>query len=191
MMLTNSQRIDRIVHNLLGWSRGVQVNRSTFKPHETVTKMTQEICLSLHISRPRVSIRLAPEKLPEVLFDEDHLYQILSNLLSNAASYAQDHAGSISIELRPRGRFVALLVLDDGAAVAANIAENLFEPFQSGTKNGTGLGLFLCREYAQANEGSLQLMTNDDVAGYGLSWVQAPYTKAFVLNMPLSTITQT
>jgi two-component system, NtrC family, sensor histidine kinase PilS len=185
MLLTNSARIDRIVHNLLGWSRGMQANRTAFNPYAKISQMVQEVCASLLITKHRLTVRLAPEPLPDVLFDEDHLYQIISNLIINATRYAQHNASSICIELRPRGRFVSLLVIDDGAAVDASIAEHLFEPFQSNAKEGTGLGLFLCREYARANQGSLQLITSDPINGGSLSWVHPPYTKAFVLNMPL------
>lgn len=191
MLLTNTQRIDRIVHNLLSWSRGIQAHPVPFQPYAAVTQMGHDICISLQLPSKRLFIEPSLSNLPDVQFDEDHLYQILSNLLSNAARYAsnneQTHGEtSIRIELRPRGRFVALLVLDDGEDVDASIAQHLFEPFQTASKDGTGLGLFLCREYAQANAGSLQLMTNDPIASAGLSWVQAPYTKAFVLNMPIA-----
>jgi two-component system, NtrC family, sensor histidine kinase PilS len=191
MLLTNTQRIDRIVHNLLSWSRGIQAHPVAFQPYLAVSQMAHDICISLQLPSKRLFIEPSLSNLPDVQFDEDHLYQILSNLLSNAARYAShnEHAHSetsIRIELRLRGRFVALLVLDDGEDVDANIAQHLFEPFQTASKDGTGLGLFLCREYAQANAGSLQLMTCDPLAGGGLSWVQAPYTKAFVLNMPIA-----
>jgi two-component system, NtrC family, sensor histidine kinase PilS len=189
MLLTNTKRIDRIVHNLLSWSRGIQAHPVPFQPYLAVTQMVHDICIGLQLPSKRLFIEPSLSNLPDVQFDEDHLYQILSNLLSNAARYASNNElahseTSIRIELRLRGRFVALLVLDDGEDVDASIAQHLFEPFQTASKDGTGLGLFLCREYAQANAGSLQLMTNDPIAGAGLSWVKAPYTKAFVLNMP-------
>jgi two-component system, NtrC family, sensor histidine kinase PilS len=183
MVLSNTQRIDRIVHNLLGWSRGAQAQPERLSPYETVLQFAQEIHLGLALKSTDVFVEPATEPLQTVHFDPDHLYQILSNLLSNASRFASGEPASIRLALKPRGAFVALLVLDDGAPVEPLVAQHLFEPFQSGSKQGTGLGLFLCREYAQANRASLELIT---LSGQANSWVQAPYTKAFVLNMPVS-----
>jgi hypothetical protein len=70
----------------------------------------------------------------------------------------------------------------------AGVQQHLFEPFQTASKQGTGLGLFLSREFAQANHGSLELMLRKETpqqASTSKDWVLAPYTKAFVLNMPV------
>jgi signal transduction histidine kinase len=81
-----------------------------------------------------------------------------------------------------------LLVLDDGAAIDAGVQQHLFEPFQTASKQGTGLGLFLSREFAQANHGSLELMLRKE-APTSTDWVLKPYTKAFVLNLPVQSDT--
>jgi two-component system, NtrC family, sensor histidine kinase PilS len=182
MVLTNAQRIERIVHNLLSWSRGTQAAPVAFAPHDTLTGIVQQICVGLQLKPAQLQLDTPTQVLQTVRFDTDHLYQIVSNLISNAARFASAAPASIRLTLKPRGAFVALLVLDDGAPVDGQVAQNLFEPFQSGSKQGTGLGLFLCREYAQANQASLELLTESNAAN---GWVQVPYTKAFVLNMPV------
>jgi two-component system sensor histidine kinase PilS (NtrC family) len=149
--------------------------------------MVREISIGLHLDANQILIKPADLNLSMVCFDEDHLYQILSNLLSNAAQFSSGTLGSIAVQFRARGRFVALLVMDDGPAVDSSVVNHLFEPFQTATKKGTGLGLYLCREYAQANHGRLQMMTDVSTQS-NLSWVQPPYTKAFVLDMPVSQI---
>jgi two-component system, NtrC family, sensor histidine kinase PilS len=186
MLLLNAQRIDRIIHNLLSWSRGMKATPTVFQPQTLVKSMVEQICLSFQLDAARVYFLPSDFDLQAVRFDEDQLYQILNNLIGNANRFASQAPASIRIELRPRGRYVALLVLDDGIAVDATVAKHLFEPFQSASKEGTGLGLFLCREYAQANHGGLQLMTQQNDNPKEAYWVPAPYTKAFVLSMPVS-----
>jgi two-component system, NtrC family, sensor histidine kinase PilS len=190
MVVSNSQRIDRIVHNLLAWSRGVRAMPNTFQPALRIPAMVQEIAVGLQLNTAQWRMVQANSVLPAVTFDKDHLYQILSNLLSNAARYASGAQGSIAIELRPRGQHVAVLICDDGAPVDSEVVRHLFEPFQTASKQGTGLGLFLCHEYAQANRGQLELMFADPSSATELRWVQAPYTKAFVLSMPVAQLTQ-
>jgi two-component system, NtrC family, sensor histidine kinase PilS len=197
MIHSNTQRIDRIVHNLLAWSHGVQAQPTVFEPVAQVAQMLGELRLGLNLNGQQVHFQTQLESsndegtllvLPQVVFDTDHLYQILSNLLSNAARYATGEAGSVRVLLRSRGRHVALLVLDDGPAIDAGVQQHLFEPFQTASKQGTGLGLFLSREFAQANHGSLELMLRKDTpqqASTSKDWVLAPHTKAFVLNMPI------
>jgi two-component system sensor histidine kinase PilS (NtrC family) len=186
MLVSNTQRIDRIIHNLLSWSRGTQASPINLNPELVVRQMAQQIAVGLKLKPEQLLIEPAIEQAQSVWFDEDQLYQILSNLMSNAARYASGQPNSICLTFRPRGRFLALLVLDDGPPVDATVAAHLFEPFQTASKQGTGLGLFLCREYAQANQGGLQLMHPELTLDSRQPWVPAPYTKAFVLNLPLS-----
>jgi two-component system sensor histidine kinase PilS (NtrC family) len=197
MIHSNTQRIDRIVHNLLAWSHGVQAQPTVFEPVAQVAQMLGELRVGLNLNSKLVAFQTPFESndiestlvaLPQIAFDTDHLYQILSNLLSNAARYATGAAGSVGVLLHARGRHVALLVLDDGAAIDAGVQQHLFEPFQTASKQGTGLGLFLSREFAQANHGSLELMLRKE-APTSTDWVLKPYTKAFVLNLPVQSDT--
>ncbi len=91
--------------------------------------------------------------------DPSHLHQVLWNLCDNALKYASGlgnngHTGS-AIELR-WGRAASsarpyLEVCDRGPGISADAAERIFEPFFTGHKGGTGLGLFLARELCQCN----------------------------------------
>ncbi len=189
IVLNNAHRIERIVNNLLTWSRGVQAKTIVFDPNEQVCAILKDLQASLGFTEAQLQYVCDQTKpLPLVQFDTDHLYQVLSNVLSNAKRYASGQVASIQVRLRPRGRYVAVCISDDGAPIEAHLAAHLFEPFQSDSKQGdtkgTGLGLFLCQEYARANRGSLEWMSGASSKAVENNWVPAPYTKAFVLNMP-------
>ena len=53
------------------------------------------------------------------------------------------------------GQFVQILIVDDGSGIDAKIQPHLFEPFMTTEKTGTGLGLFIARELAEANGAKL------------------------------------
>lgn len=92
-------------------------------------------------------------------FDRVHLYQILSNLLGNARRYCSGSAGSIQISLTQSDERHALItVKDDGPGIPEEDRIKVFEPFFTSDPKGTGLGLFMARELAEANGADLALM---------------------------------
>ena len=94
----------------------------------------------------------------EVRADPDQLRQILWNLCENSLKHAVQGDPERSIEIRygrmPSNARPYLEVADRGAGVNPEVAERIFEPFFSAGQ-GTGLGLFLARELAQANGATL------------------------------------
>jgi two-component system sensor histidine kinase PilS (NtrC family) len=94
----------------------------------------------------------------EVQVDPDQLRQIVWNLCENAIKHGLAQAPDGTIEIR-YGRMAHsvrpfLEVADRGGGVPPEHVGRLFEPFYSGGR-GTGLGLFLARELAQANRATL------------------------------------
>jgi signal transduction histidine kinase len=92
----------------------------------------------------------------EVVADPGRLRQILTNLLDNAVAHG---GGSAVITIDPTGQGrVRIAVTDGGQGIPASERDRVFEPFHrlaGGSVRGTGLGLYLARELAQAMGGSL------------------------------------
>ena len=95
-----------------------------------------------------------------VSFDPDHLQQILHNLCSNGLRYAlKRHPNGARLVLavqRDSLERVQLDVMDNGPGIDPEESKHLFEPFYTTEHNGTGLGLYLCRELCEANQASIQ-----------------------------------
>jgi signal transduction histidine kinase len=125
-----------------------------------------------------------PFACPPVHVDPTHFRQILSNLLENATRFAQQGSGHVAVQLHKRDYGLLIAVLDDGPPVATSVKAHLFEPFQTDSPQGTGLGLFLAREYAKANGGELRLLEAGDVPKPSATLLPAPYAKAFILSLP-------
>ena len=104
------------------------------------------------------------------LFDAAHLQQIMWNLCNNAWRHCRKQKGSIVVSLRVFGKNnISLRVWDDGPGVSETIREHLFEPFNTSEAEGTGLGLYVARELAHANNGDL---------------CYVPHAKSFELILP-------
>ncbi len=94
----------------------------------------------------------------DVKFEQSHLRQILYNLVDNALRYASGRSRSVELiaERAPDdGGRVRLWVFDDGPGVAAEARNALFEPFYTTHARGTGLGLYIAREFCLANRSDL------------------------------------
>ena len=86
-----------------------------------------------------------------VKFERSHLRQVLYNLVDNALRYASDAEGAVRVIVDDRSPAVALWVIDDGPGIADAVRASLFEPFNTTHVAGTGLGLYIAREFCLAN----------------------------------------
>ncbi len=105
------------------------------------------------MNRPAV---LAAETDLSVGVDADVVTRILTPIVDNARRYARE---AVRLQARRADRGVTVTITNDGEPLAADLAEQVFEPgFTSGTAyghDGAGLGLALARRLARAADGDL------------------------------------
>jgi signal transduction histidine kinase len=107
-------------------------------------------------SRVPVKVRPAPVgRSPRLEADRAQLEQLLINLVRNAADASLETGGSVFVEWRDRGEFVEILIEDEGPGIVD--PGNLFVPFFTTKPHGSGIGLALSRQIAEAHGGSLAL----------------------------------
>jgi len=124
-------------------------------------------------TRLEVSLGAAPPV--EVLADPDQMEQLLINLVRNgaeAACSAREDAlaagqaaeePSVSIRSSVESDFLSVIIEDNGPGLT-NTA-NLFVPFYTTKKTGSGVGLVLARQIAEAHGGTLDLRNRADTHG--------------------------
>jgi signal transduction histidine kinase len=95
--------------------------------------------------------------------DVSQLEQVLINLLKNAAEASAETAGSVRVGWETRSSAVAIWIEDDGPGIA-NPA-NLFTPFYSTKRGGSGIGLTLCRQIVDAHDGTLVVENRTNATG--------------------------
>jgi two-component system NtrC family sensor kinase len=97
-------------------------------------------------------------ELPEVLVDENQLWQGLLNLTRNAKEVmAEQGGGKLHLSTkRVDDAHIELSVKDSGPGMSKDVLDNLFKPFFSTKKGGTGLGLALTRQIVQGHGGVIR-----------------------------------
>jgi two-component system nitrogen regulation sensor histidine kinase NtrY len=108
-----------------------------------------------------VSVREGPPV--SVRADADQLEQLLINLIRNAADAALETGGGVEVSWSVGQRQLEICVADEGPGVTNSA--NLFVPFFTTKAGGSGIGLALSRQIAEAHQGSLALENRHDRRG--------------------------
>ncbi len=111
----------------------------------------------------RIAVCVEPGPDVTVAADGDQLDQLLINLLGNAVDAARETGGAVSMGWEVAAGALFLRVLDEGPGLADTA--NLFVPFFTTKPNGSGIGLVLSRQIAEAHGGTLTLRNRTDARG--------------------------
>jgi two-component system sensor histidine kinase PilS (NtrC family) len=135
--------------------------------------LVEEIIQAEGIPSGGVAMQLPDDLL--VVFDRGHLNQIVWNLVRNAWQHCQKKEGSIRIVTRPgyMGDAVIFELNDDGPGIPAELRGQIFEPFFTTRPGGTGLGLYIARELADANGAALELLSKGPGAHFRMTMKRA------------------
>lgn len=159
IVLRESDRLNRIVSDFLTYARPPKIERSVI---ELESLLSETIAL----------LRNSPELRPDHLMKEDYpdepvLYegdpnqirQIFWNLARNAIQ-AMPHGGELRVTLDARpGREVTIAFSDTGQGMSREQKERLFEPFNSSSSGGTGLGMAIVYQLVRDHNGKILVDT--------------------------------
>jgi len=158
MIRSNAKRIDRIVGEVLQLNRRDRQQPEVIPLGEFMTAITDEIAQAEAMPPNCIVIDIASDLM--IVFDRGHLNQIAWNLVRNAWQHCQRQQASIVIAARAgyMGDAVICELTDDGPGVPSEYRAQIFEPFFTTRSGGTGLGLYIARELADANGAALELL---------------------------------
>jgi signal transduction histidine kinase len=112
---------------------------------------------------PRLRVNLLPGPQAKISADAAQIEQALINLVHNAVDASLETGGGVSIGWRANGDGVEVFIDDEGHGIMN--PTNLFVPFFTTKPEGSGIGLALSRQIAEAHGGSLSVSNRTDRNG--------------------------
>ncbi|WP_341643583.1 sensor histidine kinase [Thauera sp. SDU_THAU2] len=169
----NAHRIERMIRDVLALGRREQALPEALPLAQFAAEVIEARVFSDPAERDLYAVEIEPSL--SFAIDRAHLHQILDNLLANARRYCSGKSAAIRLHaMALAGERVALHVRDDGPGLDEATRLHLFEPFFTTHAKGTGLGLYIARELAEANDATLELAANGPGADFVLEGRQKP-----------------
>jgi two-component system nitrogen regulation sensor histidine kinase NtrY len=153
-----SARSESLSRFIGAYARLAKLPRPTLAPFDVAQWVRRVVGLE---TRLPVSVRPGPQVV--IHGDADQLEQLLINLLRNATDAALETGGGVRVGWRRNGAYVEIKVEDDGPGLSNT--SNLFVPFFTTKPGGSGIGLVLSRQIAEAHGGALTLENRRDASG--------------------------
>jgi signal transduction histidine kinase len=149
------QRIRKIVDEFVEFAR-------LPAPTKTLGDLSGVIeqAASLYRGMENIKIELRPGEIRKFFFDPDQITRVVHNLLKNSVE-AFSGTGEIVIETEERASFevpvAVVTVTDNGPGITDEVKSRLFTPYLTTKKDGSGLGLNICRRIVLEHGGSIEL----------------------------------
>jgi len=179
LVLANTQRMQRIVDDLLDLSR---IESGGWKPNPSrvdVRALASEALAAARERRPEKQLTLGLDIAPDaasVWVDPTALRQVLTNLVDNAVRHTNE--GSVTVFSKRMPGAVAVGVSDTGIGIPAEHLQRIFERFyrvdagRSRSEGGTGLGLAIVKHLVEGHGGRV---CAESTVGRGTKlWAELP-----------------
>jgi signal transduction histidine kinase len=143
-------------------SQALAFHRKEVGPKEWDLVAIAESALKLHaagIARRGAVTHTRFDRHAPVYVMGTEILQVSSNLILNAIDALPQEDGHIHVRVRAHGRFVHMVVADNGGGIPAHIVPRLFEPYLTSKPHGTGLGLWLSKRLISKHSGRLAYRT--------------------------------
>ncbi len=138
------ERIQILVDNTLTFSRNKSQESAAFELNYVVKQAIEMVQNTAARKSIDINTSFSPD-IPKLKFNKDKILQVVLNLITNAIEASKTNSEIfVSTKLNPDGS-VILEVKDHGIGIGENDKSKIFNDFYTNKKNGTGLGLSVCK----------------------------------------------
>jgi two-component system sensor histidine kinase/response regulator len=165
-MRSSGRRMARMIDEMLDLSRARLAGGIPLAPRAVnLLALCQKVVAEHEVSHPERRVELHHEGNVEGVWDEDRLFQVLSNLVGNAFHHGRaDRA--VVLRLDATQPHEAVIEVRNGGAIPAGMLPQLFDPFRSVHKkternDGLGLGLYIVQQIVLAHGGTVNVTSTE------------------------------
>lgn len=161
-MRNSGEKTLELLNNLLNWSQAqtgnIEVMKGTFNLCEVIDETKES--LKINAERKQITIEFLSERDIIVFADLNMIRTVVSNILSNAIKFTRAN-GLIKIKIDVLKDDVLVSIEDNGTGIPEKIKDDIFRIEKKVTmpgterEGGTGLGLLLCKEFVELNNGKI------------------------------------
>ena len=160
----NSRRMNTIIENILQLSRQRRAEPELINLANALRQFVERFNL-VKRSKVKLHLQIAADHISSHV-DQQQLYQVLENLVSNGLYHSQKkhHFGEVWIRLYLKADTSqpVLEVIDNGDGVPFLQQSQIFEPFFTTENKGTGLGLYISAQLCESNAARLDYVNRDN-----------------------------
>lgn len=163
IVIRNTQRMNDTVSQVLELSRRVPPKLAQTDVNQWIPTVIKDF---QDASSDAAVVTVSGSCAWPVLIDESQMKRVLDNLLDNALRYSEsatnERTSHIHIGQSMIQRLCFVDVIDNGEGVPESAQTRLFEPFFTTRPDGTGLGLYLCKELCESNGAGISYRRTQD-----------------------------
>lgn len=157
----NADRIGKLISDLLNSSKPKSLNRLSQPVNEVLHSSLDLVSDRLKLQDMELTLELTEEPLDYPL-DTDQFQVAIVNLLVNAIEAMRPGDGHLTIQSLAQDRSVLIIIRDNGRGISQENINQLFEPFYTAKKEGTGLGLTTVQNIINSHGGEIDVSSELD-----------------------------
>lgn len=154
------ERLNNLINELLEYSKPKKAFKEKINIYEIIEKILALI--SNKIQKENVKINVDIPKDIFVYADKNHLKQIIINLILNGIEALNKEQKSINISAMESLDKTYVIIEDNGCGMDKEELNKIYNPFYTTKASGTGLGLFVCYQLMEENNGKIHVSSTSD-----------------------------
>lgn len=159
--LTATERISSLIESTLAFSRKTNASLSLNNLNDVVNEGID--LLRAEAKKKNILLKKSLKKtLPLAEFNRNKILQVILNLATNAMQ-ASNNGATVEIKTKSSSKgHVILEIVDEGSGIKAEDHDKIFTDFYTSKKTGTGLGLSVCKQLVDEQNGTISFKSKED-----------------------------
>ena len=171
----NAQRLYKLIHDILDITKmesgNLVLKKTEFDLKEKIKNVIKDLTTAKKIDGINQNVQFVfhpPNDTFKVFADKERIYQVISNLIRNAAKFTSGDEAKIEIILekvkndKKENEWVSVKIRDNGTGIDPEILPRLFSKFTTKSEfGGTGLGLYISKKIIEAHGGTIRGYNNN------------------------------